>query len=43
MVFNFSDFEPRVILKLFLCTKVVTSPKNLRENIPIFSDVLTTL
>ena len=31
MFLNFSDFEPRIILKLFLNTKGVNSPKNIRN------------
>ena len=30
-ILNFSDFEPRTILKLFLNTKNVTSPENLSQ------------
>ena len=38
MFLNFSDFEPRIILKLFFNTKVVTSPKYLMN---IFQSYLT--
>ena len=31
ILLNFSDFEPRIIFKLFLNTKGVTSPINLRN------------
>ena len=37
MSLNFSDFEPRIILKLFLNATGVTSPKNLRN---IFQSLL---
>ena len=39
-ILNFSDFEPRIILKLFLNTKGVTLPKTFKENISIFAHAL---
>ena len=40
MFLNISDFEDVTIFKLFLNTKGLTSPKNFKELIPIFVDVL---
>ena len=40
MFLNFSDFEPRIIPNLFLNTKGLISPKNVRNMAPIFVDVL---
>ena len=37
MFFMFSDFEPRIVRNLFLNTKGVASPKNLRN---IFQSLL---
>ena len=38
-ILKFSDIEPRLILKFYLNTKGVTSPKKFEEHIPIFVTV----